>query len=263
MTVSEKSSWKRGLRATRVIHCYTHLRYLRFREKLMKKRIERFSFFFGWEVALLFRFREKLMKKRIERSIGLGSNNVFRLLLFQRKAHEKEDWEYKHKNQYWEIKWCSVSEKSSWKRGLRAEVRTSAHSTHTSGFREKLMKKRIERIEILSMRPSPYCLPVSEKSSWKRGLRDRVSSTPWCGEYLCRFREKLMKKRIERLLSRFPPLSANLPLCFREKLMKKRIESALLQQKTLRASLPLFQRKAHEKEDWEEKGRWYYDLDRP
>ena len=43
------------------------------------------------------------------------------------------------------------------------------------------------------------------------------------GSFLQRFREKLMKKRIERLLSVHPLIPCKIH-CFREKLMKKRIE---------------------------------------
>ena len=93
------------------------------------------------------------------------------LCLFQRKAHEKEDWESGHSTNIISISIPHVSEKSSWKRGLRefSDPHSGQHSG-TSSFREKLMKKRIESFSGPDYGLS-NCLFVSEKSSWKRGLR--------------------------------------------------------------------------------------------
>ena len=56
----------------------------------MKKRIESLQLFPRFASSITTRFREKLMKKRIERSLIL-KEMLYLDLQFQRKAHEKED----------------------------------------------------------------------------------------------------------------------------------------------------------------------------
>ena len=176
--VSEKSSWKRGLREYTDPICLVGGRGTCFREKLMKKRIE----------------SNKIAKSSNRRVVSM----------FQRKAHEKEDWEllfrffptflflprFREKLMkkriesstayfYLTMLYICVSEKSSWKRGLRE--RSSGEGLSVASlffcFREKLMKKRIER-EVNSSLFSFSSFSVSEKSSWKRGLRDVAATKP-------------------------------------------------------------------------------------
>ena len=217
----------------------------------MKKRIERSK---SCRISFLnppFGFREKLMKKRIERCSGSFPRILLYLSMFQRKAHEKEDWEsnftslgsfspylfcFREKLMKKRIERRSgrkntafhssklVSEKSSWKRGLRAFFSSSVNSLFFSvseksswkrGLRELRKKERKRERErkfqrkahekedweikyVLEPEVAPL-LYVSEKSSWKRGLRDLVLCyTGPRNRWILRFREKLMKKRIER-----------------------------------------------------------------
>ena len=193
----------------------------------MKKRIERWPSLWlisasnsfqrkahekeDWEALIHLRiiflssrsFREKLMKKRIE-SLKVSETTVaLDIVMFQRKAHEKEDWE--------------------------CYARYFQHDRFTLGFREKLMKKRIERWESCWMSTRTKLMRFREKLMKKRIERLALHCFASKGLTL-RFREKLMKKRIERCFWCFLD-NFNSILGFREKLMKKRIERQLPSEK--------------------------------
>ena len=171
--VSEKSSWKRGLRDYSQ-SVRTWYEWIQVSEKSSWKRglrVQRRENSSGW--CLLTRFREKLMKKRIESRWGSALQRWRDIRLFQRKAHEKEDWEIiNFLTEYWHSNFIvfqrKAHEKEDWESILGA--------IFMYGF-----------------------MNVSEKSSWKRGLRGclQYSWVPFY-HFLYRFREKLMKKRIER-----------------------------------------------------------------
>ena len=117
--VSEKSSWKRGLRVNWAFLIPTSINFC-FREKLMKKRIER-TYSPPVSFNSSFTFQRKAHEKEDWEKTASKISLRLSLIRFQRKAHEKEDWEYYYGNQHPVL--CNP-------------VR----------FREKLMKKRIERI---------------------------------------------------------------------------------------------------------------------
>ena len=221
--VSEKSSWKRGLRVVQIADSGGTTIDPAFQRKAHEKE--------DWESRT-------------------ASRPSWSLIMFQRKAHEKEDWERgvpvgdfrgrgawfqrkAHEKEDWEIPKCLhriviISYPFGFREKLMKKRIESFLRFWFSGlfpirsFREKLMKKRIERRGVLD-KNSSQITAVSEKSSWKRGLR--VSALPVLLIFLIifvseksswkrglrennkkveervkfsRFREKLMKKRIER-----------------------------------------------------------------
>ena len=167
---------------------------------------------------------------------------------FQRKAHEKEDWELNPSTSLhlWRI--FLVSEKSSWKRGLRADSRSSRQFALGSYVSEKSSWKRGLRDVQYGCGNITAARFVSEKSSWKRGLRadDALLNTTY---RILLVSEKSSWKRGLRVLQPQIFLSS-IYIGFREKLMKKRIESWINWLFAVPGT-PRFQRKAHEKEDWE------------
>ena len=144
-----------------------------------------------------------------------------------------------------------VSEKSSWKRGLREEVRRDRSSQVQFRFQRKAHEKEDWEFNTSHVSLEGIAAPVSEKSSWKRGLRgmeviERVlANTP---ESL--FQRKAHEKE-DWELEDFAGCLRKVYLYVSEKSSWKRGLREFVDLVNVTTNCLLFQRKAHEKEDWE------------
>ena len=162
------------------------------------------------------------MKKRIERLLVSTFQLSTGIIQFQRKAHEKEDWE------------CSALS------GLILTIFVS--------FREKLMKKRIESVLPYVIVIHVYNLSFQRKAHEKEDWESFKNRSHYC-IFQKRFQRKAHEKEDWEL--KIIKVTVLPYVVFQRKAHEKEDWETLAKNSLDNRRHHQFQRKAHEKEDWE------------